>query len=91
MNDEDPTERAEHLRRCAVVKQRFFDLGVTIGEWADKRGYNRELVYAVLSGRVAGTRGIAHRVAIDLGIKVAPDMADEINQRLMTKPMIPTE
>ena len=54
------------------LRQAFVDAGVSISEWADQRGFRRESVYAVLSGRSKGRRGEAHRIAVALGLKSLP-------------------
>jgi gp16 family phage-associated protein len=69
--------------RCRFARERFEALGIKIGDWADQRGYKRELVYGVLAGRIEGKRGIAHRIAVDLGIKPAPDTNDALNRCLI--------
>lgn len=74
---------SERIMRCQAARERLEALGVTIAEWAESRGYSRELAYAVLSGRITGKRGIAHRVAIDLGIKPAPDLGDVRNRMIL--------
>ncbi len=55
------------------VKARFEAEGVSIAEWARARGFNRKLVYRVLSGEVKCTRGKAHEIACELGLKRQPD------------------
>ena len=69
--------------RRRLARRRFEALGIKIGEWADRRGYKRELVYGVLAGRIEGKRGIAHQIAVDLGIKPAPNINDVLNRRLI--------
>jgi gp16 family phage-associated protein len=54
------------------VKARFRAYGVTLADWSRERGFNVMMVYRVLSGKVKGTRGEAHRIAIALGLKPAP-------------------
>ncbi|MBO9471617.1 DNA-binding protein [Endozoicomonas sp. G2_2] len=54
------------------ARQWFVRNGVAIGEWADARGFTRQTVYAVLSGRSAARRGESYRVAVALGLKEAP-------------------
>lgn len=50
--------------------RRWFDRhGVSIGAWADARGFSRTTVYAVLAGRSPALRGEAHQVAVALGLK----------------------
>lgn len=62
-----------HRARCKHVKLNFAQNGCAIGEWADARGYNRALVYAVLNGRAVGLRGRSHEIAVALGIKGEPN------------------
>jgi gp16 family phage-associated protein len=52
-----------------IVRRRFEADGVVIREWAEDRGFKPEQVYAVLSGRSRGVRGLAHKIAVELGIK----------------------
>jgi gp16 family phage-associated protein len=54
------------------VKAKFEAEGVSIAEWARARGYKLRTVYAVLNGRRKCTRGIGHRIAVDLGLKTKP-------------------
>ena len=42
---------------------------VTDAEWARARGYNVRTVYAVIRGDLAASRGVTHRIAIELGLK----------------------
>lgn len=66
MSEED--FQAERAKREAI-KQLFVDHGRSIGEWADSRGFSRPMVYAVLNGRSTGRRGMAHHIALALGLK----------------------
>lgn len=59
-----------------AVKQWFDSNGISISDWAAQRGFSRNQVYAVLSGRVAGKRGSGHQIAVALGLK-APLTKDE--------------
>ena len=54
------------------VKARFVQEGVSIADWAKSKGFGRVAVYRVLSGKVKGTRGKSHEIAVALGIKPAP-------------------
>jgi gp16 family phage-associated protein len=56
----------------ARVKTRFLAEGVSIAEWSRANGFSLKLVYRVLSGRVKGTRGQAHKIAVALGLKAEP-------------------
>ncbi|MGD9924332.1 MAG: DNA-binding protein [Variibacter sp.] len=54
------------------VKARFGAEGVSIAAWARAQGFNTLTVYRVLAGRVKGTRGEAHKIAVALGLKKEP-------------------
>jgi gp16 family phage-associated protein len=56
----------------AEVKDRFLAEGVSIAEWARAHGFSRALVYRVLKGQSACSRGQAHRIAVALGLKKEP-------------------
>lgn len=72
--DREVAER-DRLVRCQAARRRFEDWGITIADWAASHGHSRELVYAVLAGRIAAKRGRAHLIAVDLGIKPDPQSA----------------
>jgi gp16 family phage-associated protein len=61
--------------RRAKAKAAFSERGETIVSWALERGFNPILVHSVLSGRLKCDRGQAHRIAIELGLKPAPETA----------------
>ena len=65
------------VRAVADVRQDFFARGETVTGWASRHGFEPHAVYAVLSGRTVGRRGAAHRIAVALGIKAAPDLRTE--------------
>ncbi|MDE2342243.1 MAG: DNA-binding protein [Betaproteobacteria bacterium] len=65
------------VRTAADVREDFFARGETVTGWALRHGFERHAVYAVLSGRTVGRRGAAHRIAVALGIKAAPDLRPE--------------
>lgn len=54
------------------AKAAFRARGETAGEWADRNGFPRDVVYRVLNGRSACWRGQPHQVAVALGIKPDP-------------------
>jgi len=56
-----------------AVKQRFFEQGICIGDWARAHEFDAFLVYAVLSGRAKAKRGESHRIAVALGLKPSPE------------------
>lgn len=55
------------------VKEWLDASGISVSDWARQHGFPREIVYSLLSGRCRGRRGMAHRVALALGLKAAPD------------------
>lgn len=46
--------------------------GITQTQWAKDHCYPRSLVADLLTGRIVGNAGEAHRCAVDLGIKAEP-------------------
>ena len=54
------------------IKREFELRGETISSWATAKGFCRDSVYAVLSGRVKGKRGKSHDIAVALGLKNLP-------------------
>ncbi len=54
------------------VKESFVSRGETISSWADRHGFPRDAVYALLAGRVRGKRGLSHEIAVVLGLKSLP-------------------
>ena len=51
------------------VRKAFRDAGLSIGRWAEDNHFDRQVVYALLSGRTTGERGQAREVAVALGIR----------------------
>lgn len=51
------------------VKANFIARGESIGQWADKHGFPRPMVYRVLNGQSPAMRGKSHQIAVALGIK----------------------
>jgi hypothetical protein len=51
------------------VRSRFFYSGESVAGWARAHGFNLQLTYSVLSGRLRARRGKAHEIAIALGLK----------------------
>jgi len=70
------------LPKPADVRELFRAEGTTMTRWAKARGFSRESVYAVLSGRSKGERGEAHKIAVALGLK------EERTVRLTEMPVI---
>lgn len=73
-----------HMNDCnkfsspAQARAWFIARGVNITEWSDANGFKRELVYAVLAGRIKGDRGKSHQVAVRLGLKALPHSAERV-------------
>lgn len=61
----------QHLRTASEARAWLDRHGVTATEWARANGFQRTVVFSVLSGRAQGRRGEAHRVAVALRIKAA--------------------
>jgi gp16 family phage-associated protein len=61
------------LRTPQEVLGEFRARGETVTAWARQHGFQRQSVYGVLTGRIKGFRGEAHRVAVALGIKASPE------------------
>lgn len=61
------------LRTSAEVRRWFFDRGLTVSAWAHDHGFPRDLVYAVLAGRIRCSRGQSHEIAVALGLKAPPN------------------
>lgn len=51
------------------VRAEFSAAGVSIGGWARRNGFSRTMTYGLLTGRLKGTYGEAHKIAVALGIK----------------------
>lgn len=55
------------------VRQQLRQRGKTLTKWAAERGYDRKAVYRVMSGTDKAYYGNAHRIAVDLGLKLADE------------------
>jgi gp16 family phage-associated protein len=53
------------------VKSEFHARGETFTEWAKRNGYPLNYVYRVLNGTSKARYGMAHEIAVKLGIKSA--------------------
>jgi gp16 family phage-associated protein len=58
--------------KLSEVRKGFRERGQTIRDWARQHAFEPALVYALLAGRVAGTRGRSHEIAVALGLKPDP-------------------
>jgi len=54
------------------VRDWFEAKGLSISDWAAQNGFKREHVYAFLSGRTGGRRGVSHHIAVALLLKSEP-------------------
>ncbi|WP_373691504.1 DNA-binding protein [Azonexus sp.] len=57
------------LRTPQDARNQFDREGRSISGWARENGFSPAMVYAVLAGKKACKRGMAHRIAVLLGIK----------------------
>lgn len=71
-------EREEPSMTPEQVKANFIARGESIGQWADKHGFPRPMVYDLLNRRVLGLRGRRHAAAVALGIK--PNVNQPVSQ-----------
>lgn len=55
------------------AKAEFILRGETVKAWAERKGYPLSTVRAVLGGYIKGNYGIGHQIAVDLGLKDAPE------------------
>lgn len=53
------------------IKDEFARNGMTISEWANQNGYNRNRVYRILNGFDKGLYGEGHEIAVKLGLKLS--------------------
>lgn len=51
------------------TKDAFFDVGISVAEWAHANNFNLQLVYRVLNGTCKASRGESHKIAVALGLK----------------------
>ena len=56
-------------KTASEAKAEMLRRGETAADWARKHGVSGDLVRGVLSGRVRGRNGEAHKIAVLLGIK----------------------
>ena len=52
------------------LKESFQAEGKTFAAWAREHGYTENEVYRVVNGFAKGTRGKAHEIAKQLGLKI---------------------
>jgi gp16 family phage-associated protein len=54
------------------IRDWFDAKGLSISDWSAEHGFKREHVYAFLSGRTGGNRGVSHHIAVALLLKSDP-------------------
>lgn len=57
------------LKTPDQIKAEFANRGESLSAWAAQQRLPTSLIYDLLSGRVKGNRGNAHRAAVLLGLK----------------------
>lgn len=61
------------MNKLENIKKDFELRGEVISDWAEREGFDKRNVYAVISGRNRGIRGEAHKIAVRLGLKPDPE------------------
>jgi len=64
---------SDRLLTAQEARNWFYLEGTSVTDWARERGFPRQAVYAVLSGKSRCTRGRGHRIAVALGMKRSAD------------------
>jgi gp16 family phage-associated protein len=59
------------MKTAAQVRRELADAGISITEWAMKRGIPPSVVVDLLAGKTKAKRGMAHKAAVALGMKRA--------------------
>ncbi len=65
------------MKTLQDVQTEFRAKGIAISKWAEKNGFDKNAVYAVVAGRNQGIRGDAHEIAVKLGLKPDPQTKEE--------------
>jgi gp16 family phage-associated protein len=61
--------KVQFIKEPTEVKAEFIHKGMSISKWAREHGFNRGTVHQVLNGRIKGSIGESHKIAVMLGIK----------------------
>lgn len=64
---------SNQLRSAREARLWFYEVGISMTDWAREHGFPRQAVYAVLSGRSRCARGRGHQIAVALGMKRPAD------------------
>lgn len=71
--DTPPKERPPKSRggitQGQKIREEFSRQGLSVAEFARAEGFDRHLVYQVIDGRLKGSRGQSHNIAVALGLK----------------------
>lgn len=71
------------MHTAEEVRTIFKKRGVSLSDWARRRGFSQSLVYQVLSGRRQASRGESYEIAVALGLKTDKEISyQEIDQLL---------
>lgn len=56
---------------CTVeeVRDEFKRRGISVSDWARRKGVSAQLTYRILAGRTVGQRGQSHEISVLLGLK----------------------
>lgn len=55
--------------KALEVKQRLYEQGVTVKQWAEANNYPTQEVYKILNGERKALYGRAHEIAVKIGLK----------------------
>lgn len=70
-----PTANVAQKTPADIFRDDLIAKGITLKDWAEAREYNPEYCSRVLCGLVKGTRGLGHKIAVEMGLKPNPDQA----------------
>ena len=71
------------LQNPVVARSLFEASGLSVAEWARRKGFSTGLVYQVLDGQRKCLRGQSHQIAVALGLKQGEAMeVEELSRRL---------
>ena len=68
----------EAQNQTEVIRSRLADIGRSAVDVARELGVSPQVVRGVISGRIRGDRGAAHKVAVALGLKDGVVVADDM-------------
>lgn len=74
---------SDQILDTTAARKLFEVSGISVSEWARKRGFSAILVYQVLDGQRKCRRGQSHQIAVALGLKQGVVMGiDELSRQL---------